>query len=319
MRTVLTAGPAEVDGEIAHWALLLAGSGYAADCDRLVRAWLTTTGRSVTALADGPLRARAWAMLFDARGQRPGWADPLPPLDLRAEQERHRAHLARPPDETPAARLLSGPSRPDPARAAVAEADRFAVAGRTEQAVDCLRRWAAVRSRPDFTLPAGCRPLAGLLAGGANPLDLSADEAARCTGDLVAALHRRYPAPAVDWPELIHRIAELRELDLPEPASERALAEASARIGRPLPADYLTFLRTCDGLPGDEVFPRLLSAAELRPSPGGVIEIAERVNGTVLALAGERWVVVEVDPVLGTTTHPGFRALLERHLALLER
>ena len=44
---------------------------------------------------------------------------------------------------------------------------------------------------------------------------------------------------------------------------------AELRLGVSLPEDHREFLRTCDGLPADVVFPRLLGTAELRGAVRG--------------------------------------------------
>jgi hypothetical protein len=98
---------------------------------------------------------------------------------------------------------------------------------------------------------------------------------------------------------------------LPPPASEAAIRSAELRLGVSLPEDHREFLRTCDGLPADVVFPRLLGTADLR-TENGVVILAEPA---VLLLSASH--VVEVDPVLGTTVHPSFRAALVRHATLL--
>ncbi|MDX3195926.1 SMI1/KNR4 family protein, partial [Streptomyces sp. MN03-5084-2B] len=98
---------------------------------------------------------------------------------------------------------------------------------------------------------------------------------------------------------------------LPPPASEAAIRSAELRLGVELPADLRAFLRTCDGLPADVVFPRLLGTADLRAEDGVVVLSDPAV---LLLSAGH---VVEVDPVLGTTVHASFRAALVNHAALL--
>ncbi|NBH05870.1 SMI1/KNR4 family protein, partial [Amycolatopsis sp. SID8362] len=129
---------------------------------------------------------------------------------------------------------------------------------------------------------------------------------------LVAALHERYPPDLGGWPELIAEIRRLRGgSPAPPPASEAAIRSAELRLGVVLPPDHREFLRTCDGLPADVVFPRLLGTADLR-AENGVVILAD--PAVLLLSAGH---VVEVDPVLGTTVHPTFRAALVKHATLL--
>ena len=117
---------------------------------------------------------------------------------------------------------------------------------------------------------------------------------------------------SASWPELIAEILRLRGGGTaPPPASEAAIRSAELRLGVELPADHREFLRTCDGLPADVVFPRLLGTADLR-SENSVVVLAEPA---VLLLSGSH--VIEVDPVLGTTVHPSFRAALVKHATLL--
>ncbi|KDN20827.1 SMI1/KNR4 family protein [Amycolatopsis rifamycinica] len=314
VRDVLTAPEARVDDQVGYAALLLAVSGALDEADRLVTQWLARTERPVTALAADPVRARAWAMLFEARGGRPGWAEGLPPLDLDAEERAHTASLRRPVSDLdgvlppgPVAEVVKhvAPARPDRVRTALADGD--------------LGLWATLAGpRPDVATPAATRALAPALVAGADPLGLR-DWAPACAGALIAALHERYPPELGTWPELIAEIVRLRGHDtatgtagsLPPPASEPAIRSAELRLGVELPADHREFLRTCDGLPADVVFPRLLGTADLR-AKGGVVVLSE--PAVLLLSAGH---VVEVDPVLGTTVHASFRAALVRHAALL--
>ncbi len=372
VRDVLTAPEARVDDQVGYAALLLAVSGAFEEADRLVTQWLARTERPVTALAPDPVRARAWAMLFEARGGRPDWAEGLPPLDLELEERLHAASLRRPVSDLegvlppgPVAEVVKqvAPSRPDRVRTALADGD--------------LERWASLAGpRPDVAVLAATRALAPALVAGADPLGMR-DWAPACAGALVAALHERYPLTLGSWPELIREIMRLRggagpdhaaptprggaepdhtaptprggaEPDptapipradtgpdptapipradtgpnhagpilrgrtaLPPPASEAAIRSAELRLGVDLPADHREFLRTCDGLPADVVFPRLLGTADLR-AENGVVVLSEPAE--LLLSAGH---VVEVDPVLGSTVHASFRAALARHAALL--
>ncbi|WP_372673060.1 SMI1/KNR4 family protein [Amycolatopsis kentuckyensis] len=348
VRDVLTAPEARVDDQVGHAALLLAVAGALDEADRLVEQWLARTERPVTALAPDPVRARAWAMLFEARGGRPGWAAGLPPLDLDAEERAHAVSLRRPVSDL-AGVLPPGlvaevveqvaPARPDRVRTALAEGD--------------LELWASLAGpRPDVATLAATRALAPALVAGADPLGLR-EWAPACAGALIAALHERYPPELGSWPDLIAEIMRLRGADpgetparparpgplagtaeprlppgetsaeprpgpllrgrttLPPPASEAAIRSAELRLGVELPPDHREFLRTCDGLPADVVFPRLLGTADLR-AENGVVVLSE--PAVLLLSAGH---VVEVDPVLGTTVHPSFRAALVRHAALL--
>ncbi|NBH03056.1 SMI1/KNR4 family protein, partial [Amycolatopsis sp. SID8362] len=122
VRDVLTAAEPGVDDQVGYAALLLAVTGALDEADRLVTQWLARTERPVTALAAGPVRARAWAMLFEARGRRPDWAEGLPPLDLDLEERLHTASLRRPVSDLdgvlppgPIAEVVKhvAPSRPD--------------------------------------------------------------------------------------------------------------------------------------------------------------------------------------------------------------
>jgi hypothetical protein len=307
VRDVLTAASSTVDDQIGYAALLLATAGALDEADRLVTQWQARTERPVSALTNGPIRARAWEMLFEARGARPGWAEGLPPLDLDAEERAHTATLRRPVSDLdgvlPPGAIAEvvkhiAPSRPDKVRTALADGD--------------LARWAELTGpRPDVATLAATRALAPALVAGADPLGLG-EWAEACTGALIAALHERHPPDLGTWPELIAEILRLRgRATAPPPASAAAIRSAEQRLGVELPEDHRAFLRTCDGLPADVVFPRLLGTADLR-AENGVVLLAEPA---VLLLSASH--VVEVDPVLGTTVHPSFRAALERHATLL--
>ncbi|MEU6643821.1 SMI1/KNR4 family protein [Saccharomonospora sp. NPDC046836] len=305
VHTVLTAAEDGVDEAIGRAALLLTCAGAAAEADRLIRHWRTVTERGVSRLAAHPLTARAWAMLLAARGTDVGWAAELDPVDLDAEAEAHRAHLVTAADK-------------DPLASAAAEAEAAAAAGDHAAAHAALDRWAALvagepATRALATL-AGCRHVATLLPGA---LALARDEVEGYAGSLIAALHARYQPERdeLDWPEVVGEIMRQRgEPDAaPPPATHPALAEAERRLGLPLPAEYRAFLLTCDGLPADVVFPRLLGAAELTLT-GTVVPISEP---PVLVLRPDTGEIAEWDPLFGTTAHRGVRALLEEHLRLL--
>jgi hypothetical protein len=331
VRDVLTADDARVDKTIGFSALLLASAGAAGESDRLVACWREATERPVPLLAADPVHARAWAMLFAARGERPDWAAELTRLDLDAEERAHRIYLGRHDPVVPvgllgdsaAAKIVSGfADRLDPAprtdkvRSAAAEVEKNARSG--DASFDTWAELARARTLPDVPALAACRHVAPLLVAGADPLSLR-EWAPRCAGDLIAALHRRYPRASRGEP--VSEITRLRGGDIPSGVDPGELAEAERRLGAALPGDYRRFLLTCDGLPADDVFPRLLSTAELRPANAGVVVISERSEHGVIALTpvGEEWLTVEVDPVLGTTTHRSFLALLEQHLHLLEQ
>lgn len=410
MREVLEGTDSTVDATVGAAALLIAASGFAAEADRLAGHWQAVTGRPATVLAAGQVTARAWAMLFAARGSRPAWAGALPPLDLAVEEAAHRAYLDRRGGAVPTAllgertaalivselvRQLDGTGSPDPVRAAAAQAEAAAVRG---DAAAELARWAKLGSSgssrswgspeppvspgstsrlpeppgssgspgptsrlpeppespeplgssgsssrlPDIAALAACRHVAPLLVAGADPLGLTAEGARRWAGDLIAALSTRYPpAPATgaarQWPALLRRILELRgcgAMPSSSPSSFRApsLRVASAPAPGPaveaaekllrtrLPQDYREFLLACDGLAGDDLFPRLLGVAELVPAQDGVVVISAG-GPSVLTLVpcGRDWVAVEWDPELGSTAYPNFRRLLEHHLHLLEQ
>ncbi len=313
IKDVLSGDDATLDDRIGHAALLFAASGAMAEADRLITHWRALTERPVTALVPGAVQARAWAMLFDAQGSRPEWAAALTPLDLDAEERAHDAYLARRVSDldgllsgSPIGEAVShlGSSRPDRLREAVTRGD-----------VDAWAGIASRQGRPDVAVLAASRRLAPRLVAGADPLGLG-DWPGPCAGALVAALYERYPPDTGSWRETIAGILRLRGGGTAPPAaSARNIDAAEARIGLRLPADYREFLMTCDGLPADVVFPRLLGTAELR-AEGGVVVIADPAS-VLLTAAGARWRTVEIDPALGTTVHPTFRALLERHLLLL--
>ncbi|MDX3195367.1 hypothetical protein PV458_43800, partial [Streptomyces sp. MN03-5084-2B] len=214
VRDILTAPEARVDDQVGYAGLLLATSGALDEADRLVTQWLARTERPVTALAADPVRARAWAMLFEARGGRPDWAAGLPPLDLDAEERAHAALLRRPVSDLegvlppgPVAEVVKqvAAARPDRARTALAEGD--------------LELWASLAGpHPDIATLAATRALAPALVAGADPLGLR-DEAAACAGALVAALHERYPLTLGSWPELIAAILRLRAGEPPPPGA----------------------------------------------------------------------------------------------------
>lgn len=307
VREVLTEPAAKVDAAVGYAALLLACVGWTSESDRLVQRWRAVTDRPATQLAEDPLTARAWAMLFEARGARPDWADDLPPLDIDAEEKEQRTHLEKGADKDP------------PLRAQAAEAESLAADGDLDGARAALARWAELareRYRPELAQLAACRHVATLLVDGTLAVP---DEWARnYTGTLVAALHARYQPERTHqgWHELVAEIMRWRgEPDaVPPPAPQEAVADAERRLGTALPGEYRDFLLTCDGLPADVVFPRLLSASELAPGPGGV-PISDDGH---LVLRPQHGDVIEHDPVFGATTHPGVRALLEHHLGLLE-
>ncbi|MBA0125584.1 SMI1/KNR4 family protein [Haloechinothrix sp. YIM 98757] len=248
------------------------------------------------------------------------------------------------------------PEPADPLRPIAAEADDAALAGDIELARAALHRWAfAARGRawPPVAMLAGCRNLAGLLLEGAlaGPLGVGDSWAQRCAGELQAVLRGRHPREHRDrsgertMGELVSAILAARHHPdvepppVPSPAPEHRVSEAERTLGVALPADYREFLRTCDGLPSDVVFPRLLGAAELysstergivisAPGPTGVLVLL--VRGRSAARTGARddgaagrgattWYAAEWDPQLGTSMHTGFRPLLERHLHLLEQ
>ncbi|MEW2506276.1 SMI1/KNR4 family protein [Amycolatopsis sp. NPDC047767] len=311
VRDVLTADEPTLDRRVGQAALVLATAGAGTAADRLVGHWRAVTERPVTRLVDDAVRARAWAMLFEARGNRPQWADELVPLDLDAEELAHQAFLTRKVsdldgvlDGSPVAEVVSAlaPGRPDRVRAALAEGD--------------LERWAELTENhpsPDVAALAATRALAPRLVAGADPLGLGPDWPDQCAGALIAALRERYPTHPGSWPELVAAIMLERDQTAPPPADEGDITEAERRLGTTLPADYRAFLRTANGLPDDVTFPRLLPAQELRADHGVVI-----VSDPAFVLLTPTGHAVEVDLAFGSTAHPSFRALLEHHLGLLE-
>ncbi|UKD55356.1 SMI1/KNR4 family protein [Amycolatopsis sp. FU40] len=314
VRDVLTADEAAADRRIGHAALLLATAGASDAADRLVTQWHAVTGRPTSVLADDAVRARAWAMLFEARGDRPQWADALVPLDLDAEEQAHQAFLARRAsdldglfDGSPVAGAVSAiaPKRPDPVRDALAAAD--------------LDAWAALAENhpnPDVATLAATRPLAARLVEGADPLDLGKEWPDQCAGALIAALRERHPTGPASLPDLVAAILRLRGQRAPAPASPADLAATEQRLGFRLPDDYREFLTLADGLPADVVFPRLLPARELR-ADGAVLIVSDPAT-VLLTHTGDSWRAVEVDLTYGSTAHDSFRALLEHHHRLLE-
>ncbi|WP_236809100.1 SMI1/KNR4 family protein [Amycolatopsis albispora] len=332
MSDVLTAGEPQVDRAVGDTALLLAGSGFPGEADRLVRTWRSVTERPAAALVPGPVHARAWAMLFEARGERPDWAGELLPLDLDAEEAAHRAYLSRPVPSLPtgllgdttAGKIVSGLAEhleqgaEDPAKTALLRAEDLAREGEHDAALAALADWAALR--PSMPAALACRHLAPLLVAGADPLGLGEEHATALAAELIAALRTRYAAKSasLDWPSLIDRVLELREACGRAPASTRDIEAAETRLGRELPPDYREFLRTTDGLPADVAFPRLLAAAELT-AHGGVVPVSERGESMILlSPVASGWVVVQTDALLGTSTYRTFRELMEEHLRLLE-
>ncbi|WIX78639.1 SMI1/KNR4 family protein [Amycolatopsis carbonis] len=311
VRDVLTGDEPALDRRVGQAALVLATAGAGTAADRLVAHWRVVTERPVTQLADDAVRARAWAMLFEARGGRPQWADELVPLDLDAEERAHQAFLTRKVsdldgvlDDSPVAEVVSAlaPGLPDRVRIALADGD--------------LEQWAKLIENhpvPDVAALAATRALAPRLVAGADPLELGPDWPDQCAGALIAALRERYPTRPGSWPELVAAILRERGQTAPPPASEADLREAERRLGTTLPADYREFLRTANGLPDDVTFPRLLPAQELRADNGVVI-----VSDPALVLLTATGHAVEVDLAFGSTAHPSFRALLEHHLGLLE-
>ncbi|GAA3578618.1 SMI1/KNR4 family protein [Amycolatopsis ultiminotia] len=314
VRDVLTADEPAADRRIGHAALLLATAGAAGPADRLVTHWQAVTDRPASVLAEDAVRARAWAMLFAARGDRPQWAESLPPLDLDAQERAHTAFLARTVSDldglfegSPVAGAVSAlaPGRPDPVRTALAEGD--------------LDRWAelvANQPDPDVAALAATRALTPSLVAGADPLGLGAEWPEQCAGALIAALRERYPAGPDSWPDLVAAILRLRGQQSPGPAAPAEVAAAEQRLGVRLPEDYREFLAVTDGLPADVVFPRLLPAGELR-AEGDVVIVADPAV-VLLTRTGGDWRAIEVDLRLGSSAHPSFRALLEHHLRLLE-
>ncbi|NIJ13501.1 hypothetical protein FHU38_003845 [Saccharomonospora amisosensis] len=302
VREVLMADDARVDAAVGYAALLLACVGAAGESDRLVCRWQAVTSRPTVLLVPDEVTARAWAMLFAARGT-PDWGGELPPLDLDAEERAHRKHLA-----------AGGPLRE-----LAAEAEDRAREGDLQGASSALTGWArqARRSaRPDIATLAACRHVAPLLVRGT--LTVADGWARDYAGTLIAALHTRYRGESepMDWRGLIERIMWLRGEpgNMPPPATNAGIDDAQRRLGVRLPLEYREFLLTCDGLPADVVFPRLLGTAELETSGQGV-RISDPPGLVLLAQSGR---IVESDPLFGVTTHSGIRDLLREHLRLLE-
>ncbi|EHR49725.1 hypothetical protein SacmaDRAFT_1449 [Saccharomonospora marina XMU15] len=302
VREVLMADDARVDAAVGYAALLLACVGAASESDRLVSRWQAVTSRPAVLLVPDEVTARAWGMLFAARGA-PDWGGELPPLDLDAEERAHRKHLD-----------AGGPLREQ-----AAEAEDRAREGDLQGARCALARWAEqarLSARPDIATLAACRHVAPLLVQGTLAV---ADGWARdYAGTLIAALHTRYRTESrpLDWRELIERIMWLRGEpgNVPPPATHAGIDDAQRRLGVRLPPQYLEFLLTCDGLPADVAFPRLLGTAELFTGGHGV-HISDPPGLVLLAESGR---IVESDPLFGVTTHSGIRALLQEHLRLLE-
>ncbi|MPY81217.1 MAG: SMI1/KNR4 family protein [Actinophytocola sp.] len=341
---------ARVIGDVA---LLLTCVGGSAAADRLCERWLVVTEQPATDLLAEDAAARGFAQLFAARGTHPAWARSLSPLDVDAEATTHRRWLDRtdsPIDPgafgtSTAGRVVTGlaqhaAAEPNPLKRLAARAADAMADGDTSRAKDVLAEWAErAGPRPPVAQLAGCRDLAPLLADGAlaGPLGVPDGWPDDCAGALAAALRLRQrdqsseAADDVGMPALVRRVLAARHAgaaeDEPEPAPEPpapadAIAAAERRIGHRLPDDYRAFLATTDGLPADVVFPRLLRAAELHPSEGGVVVISGRSEDGLITLvppgsADDGWRVVEVDLGLGSTAHPSFTALLRAHLTLL--
>lgn len=348
---ILTAGESVVDAVVGEVALLLVAVGAGTEADRLCARWASATERPAGGLMPDAVSVRAFRAVLASSARRPDWARDLPGAGLEgapgrtADDQAQRRHLdsAVPlvPDEAagaagPVLGALAGhldPLRPDARRVLVARAAEAMAAGDREGAVAALRAWAARSGpRPKAATVVATRPMLALLGEGvlADALGIERDWPARCVGDLVAALHTRTAArasgrDALPWPELIDRIMAARAGDgtlptepAPGPADPAAVHAAEVRVGFALPADYRRFLLTCDGLPADVVFPRLLGAAELRSAEPGSTRISAASPHGVFALlaSGE---VVEHDPLYGRSTWPGVRALLEHHLRLVEQ
>lgn len=321
VRDVLTAALPQVNATVGYATVLLASGGFPAEADRVVRAWHTTTEQPVSALFPDSVSQRALAMLFDAAGSRPSWADGLAPLDLDAEERAHLTHLRRAESsfegllgDSTAGKVISGladhldSGRVDPLRAAAFEVESGAP-------VEVWAEIALRRAKPDVATLAGGRRAARVLVGGADPLGLGSEWAGQCSGDLVAALQRRFSGAPSGWDELVDRI--LDGVARPDPVT--SLSEVEERLGLRLPEDYRAFLRTCDGLPAGAVFPRLLSASELVVAENGAVVVSERGGMLViLTPVSGGWRAVEWDPELGATVHTGFWELMVEHLRLLQ-
>lgn len=301
-REVLTAPESRVDGVVGSAALLLACLGEFGESDRLVRHWRSTEG-TIERLVPDPITARAWAMVFHAHGSRPDWAQTLVPLDLDEEEQAHRSQL----------------TRPGSLRAWAAEAEDRARNGDAAGTREALRGWAEhARGSPDpdvATLGA-CRHVAPFLVEGALPVP--SGWAAEYAGLLIAALRERYPPSNTpgDWHDLIGEIMRLRgtPADVPPPATPTNVADVERRLNHPLPNEVREFLGTCDGLPADVVFPRLLGTAEIEATDQG-IRLSEPATVFLHSGTGE---VIESDPLFGDTVHSGVRSLLEEHHRLLQ-
>lgn len=350
VRDVLTGEQHQVDDIVAHAGILLAACGAADESDRLVRHWRGTGERSAHELAAEPVRERAWAMLLACRVQRPEWAAELTPLDLDETERAHWRYLSRgepalPPELTEGgtaariiaglAQLVDGESGPGRLRGLAAQAERLAARGEIYSATSALERWARQAlgtTRPEIAMLAACRHLAPMLAEGllAPHLNIGVEWPAECAGELSAALRTRFPGDGAHhgWAELVNRIMRLRAggpqpATAPPAAGPGALEAAEARLGTRLPADYRQFLLTCDGLPADAVFPRLLGVAELVhvgpdiPISATSGEFGESVTIMLVHRRGE-WHTVEWDSTFGPTEYTGFRDLLEHHVRLLE-
>ncbi|QWF78196.1 SMI1/KNR4 family protein [Amycolatopsis sp. CA-230715] len=323
VRDVLTAALPQVNATVGYSVVLLASGGFPAEADRVVLAWQATTEQPVSALFPDTVSQRALAMLFDAAGSRPSWTDGLAPLDLDEEERAHLAHLRRAEPflagslgDSTAAKVISGladhldSGRVDPLRAAAFEVESGAP-------LDVWAEIALRRAKPDVATLAAGRRTARVLVRGADPLGLGSEWAERCAGDLVTALRHRFSVAPSEWGELVGRV--LDGAARPEPVDLAALTAAEERLGVRLPDDYRAFLRTCDGLPAGAVFPRLLSASELGVEDNGAVVVSER-GGMLVILTplSDGWRAVEWDPELGATVHPDFRALMEKHLRLVE-
>lgn len=344
---VLTAGDAVVDAVVGEVALLLACVGALEQADRLCGHWRAVTERPVAALMPDAPSARAFRVLLRARRDRPTWAAELEPGDPVADDRAQRAYLGGTGPalaipgisgdtaavvEGVAGHLIDAGGRRDPRRILAAEAAGAAASGDIARAVEALCEWAAQSgARPRTAMVAGSAELTTLLLGGAlaAPWGIEPDWPVWCSGELAAALHARYRvrhphASSMSWQQLIERIVAARSAEdlpaepLPAPATAHTIDEAEKRLGVRLSDDLRAFLSTCDGLPADVIFPRLLSAAELHRGPAGSIVLSERTaQGFLAVLPSGR--VLEWDPVLGESVHPGVRALVEHHLRLLEQ
>ncbi|OZM70021.1 hypothetical protein CFN78_27545 [Amycolatopsis antarctica] len=91
---VLSGSGEQRAGAVAGAALLLACTGFTAESDALAETWAEHDGAPPPEAAAHALAHRAWAMLWAARGGAPGWAESVVPLDLDAEERKHRERLA---------------------------------------------------------------------------------------------------------------------------------------------------------------------------------------------------------------------------------